>query len=225
MHPWHELPEGFVSGNRIGNAFLAVHLALAAAIMASGALQLLPWLRRHNPTAHRWNGRFYILCALTMACSGFYLVLSGRKVVGDAPQHAALLINGLLILACGAMALQKARSREFVGHSRWALRLFLVVAGVWFFRIGLFLWLAVNQRPAGFNPDTFAGPFLTFLGFAQYLLPLTIFELYVRIRASSNPRWISITLAGVVALLTVMTGAGIAAAAMILWLPAIRGAV
>jgi hypothetical protein len=37
----------------------------------------------------------------------------------------------------------------------------MVLSGVWFFRLGMFLWLAINRGPAGFEPDTFTGPFLT----------------------------------------------------------------
>ena len=35
--------------------------------------------------------------------------------------------------------------------------------GVWFFWLGLLLWLMIHQQPVGFDPKTFTGPFLTFL--------------------------------------------------------------
>ncbi|QXP44925.1 hypothetical protein FM038_25960 [Shewanella eurypsychrophilus] len=64
------------------------------------------------------------------------------------------------------------------GYCGWAIRLFIVMGGVWFFRIGLMLWLMIHQAPVGFDPKTFEGPFLSFLGFAQYLIPLAVAQLY-----------------------------------------------
>lgn len=63
--------------------------------------------------------------------------------------------------------------RRFDSHRRWALRLFLVVGGVWFFGIGLLASIVANQCPVGFNPNPFSGPFLSVLSFAQFLLPRT----------------------------------------------------
>jgi hypothetical protein len=42
---------------------------------------------------------------------------------------------------------------------------------VWFFRLGLTLWLLVHQAPVGFDPKTFSGPFLIVLTLAQSLVP------------------------------------------------------
>ena len=46
----------------------------------------------------------------------------------------------------------------------------------------LFFWLIVNHGPVGFNPKTFTGPALTILTFAQYLLPLAVLQLYLRVQ-------------------------------------------
>jgi hypothetical protein len=56
----------------------------------------------------------------------------------------------------------------------------MVVNGVWFFRVGLMLWLVLNNGPVGFDPKTFRGPFLDFWSFADYLLPLAVLEVYLR---------------------------------------------
>ena len=63
-----------------------------------------------------------------------------------------------------------------------APRLFLVVSAAWFFRAGLFLSILLFQRPVGFDVITFQGPFLTILGFAQYVFPLAVLEAYLRAR-------------------------------------------
>src|SRR5207253_1370504 len=159
------------------------HLLFSTFVIVGGAVQLVPLVRSRWPRIHRWNGRVYLTAALVLSVGGLVMVWT-RRTVGDLSQHISISINAVLIMACGAMALRHALARRFDLHRRWALRLFLVVSGVWFFRIGLMAWLVINQGPRGFDPKTFQGPFLTFLAFAQYLLPLLVLELYMRAQAS-----------------------------------------
>lgn len=214
------LPHGYVDGNAIGNITLAVHLLFAATITVSGALQLIPRIRTRFPVFHRWNGRIYVLTAFTMGITGLYLALSGRKVVGDISQNVAININAILIMVCAAMAWRYAVARDFKTHRRWALRLFLVVGGVWFFRVGLMFWLFLNKGPVGFDPETFTGPFLTILAFGQYLLPLAMLEIYLRTQERGGALGRFATAAALL-VLTVAMGAGTFAATMGMWLPRI----
>jgi len=215
---WNQvLPHGHVAGDPYGNLVLSMHLLFAVLIMLSGALQLIPAIRRRWPGMHRWNGRVYLVLAVTMSLGGLVMVAT-RRTVGDLPQHVAIVINALLILVCAAMAWRHARARRFDAHRRWALSLFLVVSGVWFFRIGLMLWIVANRGPAGFDPDRFTGPFLSVLAFAQYLVPLAMLQLYLYVRANAAQAG-RIAMAACLGVLTLMTAAGIAAATMIMWLP------
>ena len=221
---WNKtLAQGWVPGNTTGNTVLAAHLLFAAIITLSGALQLIPRIRARWPAFHRWNGRMYVLMAFTMGLSGLYLLFSGRKVVGDFTQHIPFGINGVLILVCAAMAWRYAVARDFKTHSRWALRLFLVVGGVWFFRVGLAFWLLVNKGPVGFDPSTFQGPFITFLSLAQYLLPLGILEIYLRIEERGDGAG-RIAMAFGLFVLTLAMGLGIVGATMSMWAPRVKSA-
>jgi hypothetical protein len=220
---WNKvLAQGYVPGDTVGITALAAHLLLAAAVMFAGSLQLIPQIRARYPVFHRWNGRMYVIAAFIMGVTGLYL-LSGGKVVGDALQHAAIAINAVLIMICAVMAWRYALARDFRTHRRWALRLFIVVGGVWFFRIGLMFWLSINQGPAGFDSARFVGPFITFLAFAQYLIPLAVLELYLRAqeRAGAPAR---IAMAAGLSILTVAMGVGIVAATMGLWVPKVKAA-
>jgi hypothetical protein len=111
-------------------------------------------------------------------------------------------------------------ARELAAHRRWALRLFLVMSGVWFFRVGLMLWVFLDGGPAGFDPETFRGPFLTFLAFAQYLLPLAVLELYLRAQERGGPTR-RFVVATALFVLTVAMGVGIVIAILGMWLPRI----
>jgi len=213
------LPHGWVAGDWLANAVLAGHLLFTVVILLGGAVQLLPWLRRHAPALHRWNGRLYLVSALILSLGGLLMVWSG-KAVGDLSQHLGISLNALLILGFAWLGWRAARERRFDAHRRWMLRLFLVVAGVWFFRVGLMLWLVLNQGPVGFDPKTFQGPFLTVLSFAQTLLPLALLQWVFHAQSSRKPA-VKLWVAGVLLLLTLAMAVGIAAAGMLMWLPRI----
>ena len=211
------LPRGMIAGDTTGNFLLATHLLMAAIITFGGLLQLLPAVRARVPVLHRWNGRLYMVIAITISLGSLYLVWV-RGTVGDTSQHLGSTLNAFLILLCAALAWRFAKARDFASHRRWALRLFLVVSGVWFFRVGLMLWLLIHQAPVGFDGKTFTGPFLTFLTFAQTLIPLTILEIYLRAQTAANAG-VRFVVAGALVALTVAMGAGIFGAAMMMWLP------
>ena len=215
---WNKvMPHGYVAGDTAGNIALGAHLLLAAIIMLAGALQLIPQVRARMPAFHHWNGRVYLTGAVVASLTGFYMIWF-RGTVGDVIQHLGTSLNALLILVFAGLTLRRALARDFVAHRRWALRLFLSVSGVWFFRIGLMFWIVVNRGPVGFNPETFEGPFLSFLAFAQYLLPLTVLELYLYCRQRGRVAT-SLAMAVLMLGLTIATGVGVAVATMGMWLP------
>jgi hypothetical protein len=81
-------------------------------------------------------------------------------------------------------------------------------------------WLFINGGPVGFDPETFRGPFLVFLDFGQFLVPLAILELYFRVQdRSGTPGKFAMTT--FLFFLTIITGIGIFAATMSMWLPRI----
>ncbi|TMU56918.1 DUF2306 domain-containing protein [Flagellimonas algicola] len=213
------LPHGYVEGETMGNTAVAIHLLFAVIVMVGGPMQFIPKLRNYFPRLHRWNGRFYIGAAFLISLSGIYMVITKGTIsglVGD----ISVSLNGALILVFALMAIRTAMKRDFVVHRKWALRLFLTMAGVWFFRIGLMFWLFVHGRPVGFDPETFRGPFLVFLGFAQYLLPLAVLELYF-LAQKNKSGGAKIAMSMGMIILTLITALGTFAATMGMWIPRI----
>ncbi len=216
---WNEvMPHGYVAGATTFNAVLALHLLLAAGIVLGGWLQLWPALRRWAPAVHRWNGRLYGLAAVVLALGGLAMVWVRGGAAGDVSQHLGTSLNALLILWFAAATWWRARQQRLGEHRAWALRLFLAVGGVWFFRIGLMLWLLLNQGPAGFDPETFTGPALTVLAFAQTLLPLAVLELYLRAQRAAGATHACLVGAALL-VAAVATLAGSLAAATLMWWP------
>jgi len=161
-----------------------------------------------------------MLAAVAVSVAGLYMTWI-RGSVGDNPQHIGSTLNAILIWLCTAMALRYALVRDFKTHRRWALRLFLVVSASFFIRIGLFLTLAIFKNPVGFDPTTFTGPLLTFMTFAQYLVPLAVLEIYLR--AQDRPGALRrMATAGLLFLLTLAMAAGILVLTMGVWLPNVK---
>ena len=220
-HKWN-FTNGYVPGFSMGNTAVVMHVASAAFVMLAGAVQLVPQIRNRFPVFHRWNGRIYMLTAVTLSVAGLYMTWI-RGSVGDLSVHLGSTLNAVLIWLCGGMALRYALARDFKTHRRWALRFFLVVSASWFFRIGFFLSLLIFKGPFGFDPTTFRGPFLTFMTFAQYLVPLAVLEIYLR--AQDRPGALRrVATAGMLFVLTLVMVAGLFAVAMVQWVPQLKAA-
>lgn len=211
------MPRGLVQGDIAGNAATVAHVLLAAVVTASGALQLVPAIRTRYRGFHRWNGRVYLATVAVASLTGLWMVWN-RSQLGGIVQHGAMTINAVLILVTAALVLRHALARRMEAHRRWALRLFMLASGVWFFRVGLMFWIAVNGGPAGFDPVTFRGPALDILTFLQYLLPLALLEMYFRAK-DSNSRVVRLSMAGMLMVMTLAMGLGIGMATFAMWLP------
>jgi tetratricopeptide (TPR) repeat protein len=213
---------GYTPGRPMANMVVAIHLASAVIILLSGALQLIPVIRRRAPLFHRWNGRIYMVTAFTVSLAGLYMLWI-RGTPGDLSQHLGQSLDAVLIMLCSVLALRYALLRDFKTHRRWALRLFMVVSASLFIRAGIFLSFVLNHGPFGFNANTFSGPFLTFMSFGQYLVPLAVLEIYLRVqdRAGTFGRF---AVATGLFVLTVGLGAGIAAVTMAVFVPDLKRA-
>ena len=210
------LPHGYVEGETMGNLATAIHVFLAVAILVGGPLQFIPAIRNRFRKFHRTNGRLYVGLVVLVSLSGTYMVLSKGTIsglIGD----ISININALLVFIFSVLTIRTAISKKFEAHNQWAFRLFLVANGVWFFRIGLMFWLMIMGGPVGFDPATFRGPFLIFLGFGQYLLPLLIYQLYLKSKKAEPTGKFLMSI--LLFICTLITGIGVFAATMGMWLP------
>ncbi len=207
----------FVAGDTIGNAFLIVHIGLALLVVGGGLLQLLPALRLRYPAFHRYNGRVFVCSALICSLAGQYLIFT-REIPGDLIMDLGTSASGVLVWVFSFLAVTAARRGAIVQHRQWALRLFMVANAVWFFRIGLMFWLVVNQGPVGIDMETFTGPAITFIAYAQFLLPLAVLELYFWAQRSRTGL-VKYMVASLIFVASFTTLAGVGAASMMMWFP------
>jgi len=210
------LPDGYVPGDLAGNIAIAAHVLIAIVIIGGGPLQLTPFIRNRFPTFHRYLGRTYLTLAVLTSFAGLWLVWT-RGTVGGLVGYIAISLDAILIMIFSAIAVRFAIKRQIDKHRRWAMRLFMVVSAVWFFRIGLMFWF-MTTGGIGVDPETFEGPTLTVIYFAQMAIPLGILQLYFNAQDSDSG-----SLKSAVAILvlgaTAVTIVGTFAAAMGMWLP------
>lgn len=204
---------GYVAGDVAGNLFLAAHVLIAGVLTFGGALQLVPQIRARAIAFHRWNGRLFLLAAIAAASGGLYLEwvrgAAFRSGGAGLVEAAGITLNAVLILAFAGLAWRAVRAKRIAEHQRWATRLFLVVNGVWFMRIGVAAWIALT--PFG------AQSFFVFWSFGAYLVPLAIYDLYLRAQKGAAPA--QFAMAASIVALTLIMGAGEVSAFLRFWRP------
>lgn len=209
---------GYVPGDLIGNVQFIAHTLMGAVVTFAGTWQLVPALRHRWPRIHRWNGRLFLGISVLAALSGLALTWIRGSKLGPG-SNLSITLNGLLILAFATLTWRSALQGDFVQHRRHALRMFLLVNGVWFLRIGIML-AGLALAPLGVKID-YQGIVFVGVSFASWLVPLTVLELYLRAERSQRaaPRYAMALTLGVLALLTL---AGSAAAVAFMWLPVLH---
>lgn len=213
--------KGYEAGDTAGNFVFGAHVLMAAVMSFGGALQLVPRIRARAPAFHRWNGRAFLATAFAISLGGLYLVWVRHATLSLAGS-VGITLNAALILGFGAVAWRRALARDFADHRRWAMRTFMVANGVWFMRLGYMAWTILNGGPVGMT-DNLDGPFDVFLGFAAYLAPLAVLEVYLRVqdRAGASGKY---AMAGSLFAMTALTALGVFGAAAFMWGPRIAQA-
>lgn len=218
---WAEvLPGGILPQDPIGNGALVTHILFAFIINVGGPFQFIPSLRRRFPKFHRLNGRLFVFSGLAASLAGVYMTWvrgsAGGPILGIGNTTAAILI-----IWFSNRAVRTAQMKQFPSHRKWALRLFLLCHVTWFFRVGLFLWLALTKG-AGIDFETFTGPFVTFWAYGQFLLPLTLAELYFWGLTSHQTRK-QYAVAALLCLATLLMAGGILMVTLGDWWPTVFG--
>ena len=199
------LHNAYKPGDLIGNLTFGAHALLAGVIAFGGALQVMPQVRARWPRFHRWNGRVFLITAVSLSLTGLSLIWL-RAPDPSKLSHWAITGNAVLILAFAALAYHTARARDFVRHRRWALRLYLVSNAQWFTRVGFVVWMMFSK---GIGLKGVNGTAFLVWTFGCYLLPLAMLELYLRARDSGSGAF-KLTVAWVLGIFTLLMLVGTA---------------
>lgn len=213
------MTHGYVAGDAAGNIAFAIHVMMAAAITASGTVQLIPWIRAHAISFHRFSGRVFIFIAFAISLAGLFL----NATRGEGTfAHIPITINAVLLMFCAGQTIGFARAGDIDTHRRWALRTYMLMNGVWFLRVGMMAWMFGKIGLFG-GPAKFDADFYAFWSYGNYLVPLAVLELYfwAQDRGGAGAK---IGVAALLVLLTVAMGAGIASAAFGIYWPLLKAA-
>ncbi|MCA8908363.1 MAG: DUF2306 domain-containing protein [Rhodospirillaceae bacterium] len=105
--------------------FLGHPIAFVAHTTAGGLallltpVQLLPWLRRRHPRAHRWIGRAYVAACMVGGLAGLRIAFGTAYGPVAAAGFAALALAWLATTLRGFLA---ARAGDIARHRAWMLR-------------------------------------------------------------------------------------------------------
>jgi hypothetical protein len=213
LEAWNErLHPGYVPGDHAGNLVVAAHLAFAAIVLGAGPLQLIPALRQRLPAFHRWTGRIYLSAVVIATVSGLYMLFA--RDIGSWSLQAGFLLQALLIVAFGSLALLHARARRIVAHRRWALRFFMVSSVALSYRVIFMIWFAATGG-LGIDMTTGEGAFLDFMALGQFL-PLLVLEAYFAVRARGG-QLATLAVSGLLALSALATAMGVVMLSIGLW--------
>lgn len=208
------MTHGYVAGDTAGNLAFAVHVMMAAVITASGTVQLVPWIRAHAISLHRWSGRTFIFIAFAISLAGLFL----NATRGEGTfAHIPITINAVLLMFCAGQTIGFARAGDIDTHRRWALRTYMLMNGVWFLRVGMMAWMFAKIGLFD-GPKEFDADFYAFWTYGSYLVPLAVLELYFwaqdRDRAGAK-----FGVATLIVLLAIAMGGGIAGVTFAMWWP------
>lgn len=213
---------GYVPGDTAGNGMIYIHVIAAATLSFGGMLQLVPALRKKFPTLHRLNGRMFFTLGILGALTGLYLTWLRGSRLSDIGAFGVTL-NGFLIPVFCYYAWRFAITGKIALHRRFAVHSFLLVNGVWMFRLYLMGWFVVTGGGLG-NSNKLDGPADMIISFACYLLPMAFAELYFWAQRQNNKsnKWMAF---GILSFGCLITTIGVACAITLMWLPRIGVAI
>lgn len=213
LEAWNErLHPGHVPGDHAGNLVVAAHLVFAVVVLGAGPLQLIPALRQRLPAVHRWTGRIYLSAVAIATASGLYMLFA--RDIGSWSLKAGFLLQAVLIVVFGGLALLHALARRTATHRRWALRFFMVSSVALSYRVVFVIWFAATGG-LGIDMTTGEGAFLDFMALGQFL-PLLVLEIYFAVRDRGGPL-ATLALSGALAVSALATAMGVAMLSLGLW--------
>ena len=172
----HTVNRVFEASRPFSNISISSHMIFGALITALAPLQFLMGWSRKWLKAHRIIGYIFTVAAILTSIGGFvYVGIHGTT--GGTPMNIAFSIYGLFLLVATYQTIQLARQKKIVKHNEWALRLFILAVGSWFYRICYGFYFTLDPSGSG-HTDDFNGLFDLIMNFGFFIPPLILLEIY-----------------------------------------------
>ncbi|MFK7980663.1 MAG: DUF2306 domain-containing protein [Saprospiraceae bacterium] len=125
---------------------------------------------------HRIIGYIFTVAAILTSFGGFiYVGIHGTT--GGTPMNIAFSLYGVFLLIATYQTIQFARQKAILKHNEWALRLFILAMGSWFYRVCYGFYFTLDPSGSGHQND-FHGLFDLVMNFGFFIPPLVLLELY-----------------------------------------------
>lgn len=172
----HNINRVFETGRFFSNSSISLHMIFGAILTALAPLQLMIGWSKRRTKAHRIIGYFFGIAAVLTSVGGFlYVGLHGTT--GGLPMNIAFSVYGLFLLIATYQTIQLARKKDIIRHHEWAIRLFILAMGSWFYRVCYGFYFTLDPSGSGHTND-FTGFFDLIMNFGFFLPPLLLLEVY-----------------------------------------------
>jgi hypothetical protein len=189
------LPGLYVKGNSAATQGIGIHFLGGGIVLLLGCLQLMAGIRNRWPILHRAIGRLYLIGCLFASLGGLLFVILNRTI-GGWPMDLAFTMYGALMFICSIQTWRYAIKRKIAVHKAWAIRLFALAIGSWFYRMGYGFWFLTMDGVG--HTETFSGGFDYFMDFFFFLPNLLFAEAIIRGVTFSGPWMRTVSATGLV---------------------------
>jgi hypothetical protein len=186
------LPGLYNKSNPVATGGIGIHFLGGGIVLILGSIQLVPILREKLPRFHRIIGSLYIICC-TFAGFGGLLFIFSNRTIGGLPMDIGFGLYGILTITASFMTGYMAYRGNFAGHRAWAIRLYSLAVGSWFYRMGYGFWFLLTDKLG--HTSSFSGPFDYFMDFFFYIPNLLIAEWIIRAKSLKNShvfQWVTV---------------------------------
>jgi len=166
----------FDTGYSYSNTSIGLHMIFGVAVTALAPLQLLMGWTRKWMKAHRIIGYIFSAAAFMTSFGGLiYIMIHGTT--GGTHMDIPFAIYGILLLIATFQTIRFARAKKIKIHNEWALRLFVLAVGSWFYRVCYGFWFTFHPDLSG-HTNTFDGSFDLVMNWGFFVAPLVLLEIY-----------------------------------------------
>lgn len=167
--------------NKPFGILLITHIVFGMIAILIGPFQFFPSIRKKHPHIHRLIGKIYLLAILVAGIAATVLAINHNIII----QNRIAFGTGLLGLAAAwfttsGMAFWAIKNRNFVQHSEWMVKSYVVTCGFTTFRIFAF---TLNKY---FQLD-YDKEMSGIMAWACWSIPLLISEVYLQAKKIKKP--------------------------------------
>jgi len=177
---------------RIALYLIAWHMMLGASMNFLAPLQVYLGLTNPGSKLHLYLGRVVLAIALFGATVGSLYFSMYKDVNWGLQGHAVFHVYqagsmyGIVMLYVLYKCVQTLFQKSYVAHKEWAIRLFILAIGSWINRVttGWIVVFFISSALVGVNEPINPEVFTYINPWTFYIVPLLVYEVYVRLKRS-----------------------------------------